>query len=47
MSYKLKLKNIKNFVFDVDGVFTDGSILVDSQVEEYRTFNTKDGIAVK
>lgn len=47
MSYKLKLKNIKNFVFDVDGVFTDGSILVDSQGEEYRTFNTKDGIAVK
>ena len=42
MSYKLKLKNIKNFVFDVDGVFTDGSILVDSQGEEYRTFNTKD-----
>ena len=28
-------------------MFTDGSILVDSQGEEYRTFNTKDGIAVK
>ncbi|HAV02825.1 MAG TPA: 3-deoxy-D-manno-octulosonate 8-phosphate phosphatase, partial [Chryseobacterium sp.] len=25
MSYKEKLKNIKAFVFDVDGVFTDGS----------------------
>ena len=27
MSYKTKLKKIKNFVFDVDGVFTDGSII--------------------
>ncbi|HAI79622.1 MAG TPA: 3-deoxy-D-manno-octulosonate 8-phosphate phosphatase, partial [Chryseobacterium sp.] len=26
MSYKAKLKNIKAFVFDVDGVFTDGSV---------------------
>ena len=26
MSYKTKLKNIKAFVFDVDGVFTDGSV---------------------
>ena len=41
MSYKLKLKNVKNFVFDVDGVFTDGSILVDSQGEEYRTLIQK------
>ena len=28
MSYKEKLVKIKNFVFDVDGVFTDGSIIV-------------------
>ena len=27
MSYKEKLVKIKNFVFDVDGVFTDGSII--------------------
>ena len=26
MSYKEKLKDIKAFVFDVDGVFTDGSV---------------------
>ena len=30
MIYKRKLINIKNFIFDVDGVFTDGSIIVDS-----------------
>ena len=28
MSYKSKLKDIKAFVFDVDGVFTDGSIVL-------------------
>tara|TARA_B100001109_G_C18715534_1_gene404551 strand:- start:227 stop:748 length:522 start_codon:yes stop_codon:yes gene_type:complete len=47
MSYKTKLKSIKNFVFDVDGVFTDGSITVDINGNELRQFSTRDGIAVK
>ena len=47
MSYKEKLIKIKNFVFDVDGVFTDGSIIVDNQGNEFRVFSTRDGIAVK
>ena len=47
MNYKEKLKEIKNFVFDVDGVFTDGSIVVDSNGNELRIFSTRDGIAVK
>ena len=47
MSYKEKLNKIKNFVFDVDGVFTDGIIYVDSQGNETRGFNSKDGIVVK
>ena len=47
MSYKKKLKSIKNFVFDVDGVFTDGSITVDINGNELRQFSTRDGIAVK
>lgn len=47
MIYKKKLRKIKNFIFDVDGVFTDGSIIVDSDGNEMRVFNTKDGIAVK
>ena len=47
MSYKEKLIKIKNFVFDVDGVFTDGSIIVDNSGNELRVFNTRDGIAVK
>ena len=37
MSYKTKLKKIKNFVFDVDGVFTDGSIIVDSEASPIDT----------
>ena len=40
MIYKKKLINIKNFIFDVDGVFTDGSIIVDSEGNEMRVFNT-------
>ncbi|MDA7810239.1 HAD-IIIA family hydrolase [Flavobacteriaceae bacterium] len=47
MNYKEKLNKIKTFVFDVDGVFTDGKIMVDSEGNESRSFNTKDGIAVK
>ncbi len=47
MSYKEKLVKIKNFVFDVDGVFTDGSIIVDNQGNEFRVFSTRDGITVK
>ena len=47
MNYKEKLNKIKTFIFDIDGVFTDGKIMVDSQGNESRSFNTKDGIAVK
>ena len=47
MNYKEKLKKIKTFVFDIDGVFTNGKIMVDSHGNESRSFNTKDGIAVK
>ncbi|MBT6447270.1 MAG: HAD hydrolase family protein [Flavobacteriaceae bacterium] len=46
MNYKEKLHIIKNFVFDIDGVFTNGLIMIDSSGNESRTFNTKDGIAI-
>ena len=42
-----RLKNIKAFLFDVDGVFTDGGLLADVNGEFYRTFNSKDGLAVR
>ena len=42
-----KLKNITTFIFDVDGVLTDGSILVNENGEQLRNFNTKDGYALQ
>jgi len=46
-SYKEYLANITTFIFDVDGVFTDGKVLVDSAGELLRTMNVKDGYALK
>lgn len=46
-SYKEYLQHITTFIFDVDGVFTDGSIIIDARGEMLRTMNTKDGFAVK
>lgn len=46
MSYKSKLKNIKAFVFDVDGVFTDGSIYLLPGGNMSRVMNVLDGYAV-
>lgn len=42
-----KLLNIKAFAFDVDGVLTDGGILADLNGELYRTFDSKDGMAIR
>lgn len=47
MSYKEYLKNINTFVFDVDGVLTDGDIQISTSGELLRTMNTKDGFALK
>ena len=38
---------IKAFAFDVDGVMTDGGILCDLEGELYRTFDSKDGFAIR
>ena len=45
--FKEELKHIRNFIFDIDGVFTDGSILIHEDGSMLRTMNTKDGYAVK
>ena len=42
-----KLKKIKAFVFDVDGVLTDGGLFADLNGEFYRTFDSKDGFALR
>ncbi len=46
-SYKEYLKHITTFIFDVDGVFTDGTIMIDANGEMLRTMHTKDGFALK
>lgn len=40
-------KEIDAFVFDVDGVFTNGDVLVTESGEQLRSFNTKDGYALQ
>lgn len=40
--------NIRCVIFDIDGVMTDGSIVVDSSGNElFKTFNVKDGLGVQ
>ncbi len=46
-NYKIYLNKIKTFIFDVDGVLTDGKVLITSEGEVYRAFDTKDGFALK
>ncbi len=41
------MNNITTFIFDVDGVLTDGTILVTTEGEMYRNMNIKDGYALK
>ncbi len=42
-----KFKNISCLVLDVDGVLTDGRLLVTESGEFLRSFNVKDGYAIK
>lgn len=45
-NFKEKLKNVKAFVFDVDGVFSS-TFLVERDAELLRFMNAKDGFAVR
>ena len=46
-SYKEYLANITTFIFDVDGVLTDGTITVTTDGEMLRSMSIKDGFALK
>ena len=46
-SYKELLIDITTFIFDVDGVLTDGTVTVTTDGELLRTMNVKDGFALK
>lgn len=42
-----KLKQIKAFVFDVDGVLSDGRVILHPDGDQIRTMSVKDGYALK
>ena len=46
-NYKEYLNDITTFIFDVDGVLTDGSVTITSKGELLRSMNVKDGYAIK
>ena len=46
-NYKALLPKITTFIFDVDGVLTDGKILMTDDGAFLRSVDTKDGYAMK
>lgn len=46
-SHKEYLQDITTFIFDVDGVFTDGTLLITTKGEMLRKMSVKDGYALK
>jgi 3-deoxy-D-manno-octulosonate 8-phosphate phosphatase (KDO 8-P phosphatase) len=40
-------KNIKCLILDVDGVLTDGGIILDNEGNEFKTFHVRDGHGIK
>ncbi|MFN2262360.1 MAG: KdsC family phosphatase [Psychroflexus sp.] len=46
-NYKELLNQITTFVFDVDGVMTDGALQISTSGDLLRTMNVKDGFAIK
>jgi len=46
-NYKEHLQNITTFIFDYDGVISDGTLIVIEDKEALRTGNVKDGYALQ
>ncbi|HPE42879.1 MAG TPA: HAD-IIIA family hydrolase [Bacteroidales bacterium] len=46
-NYKALLTKINTFIFDYDGVMTDGTIILNNNGEPFRTANVKDGYALQ
>ncbi len=47
INYKEHLHKITTFIFDYDGVMTDGRVILLSNTEQLRTGNVKDGYALQ
>jgi 3-deoxy-D-manno-octulosonate 8-phosphate phosphatase (KDO 8-P phosphatase) len=46
-NYRKILNQINTFVFDIDGVLTDGNVVIASDGEQLRTMNVRDGYALQ
>ena len=46
-NYKETLNRIDTFIFDVDGVFTNGVVVLNNDGEQLRTANVRDGYVVQ
>lgn len=42
-----RAKKIKLIIFDVDGVMTNGGLIIGDDGQEYKSFNTQDGLGMK
>jgi 3-deoxy-D-manno-octulosonate 8-phosphate phosphatase (KDO 8-P phosphatase) len=47
LNYKINLKNVELFVFDVDGVLSDGVVYLDADGEMMRNCHVRDSLAIK
>ena len=47
MNYKTKLKYINTFIFDVDGVLTDGTVTLFGNGEQVRKMSSRDGYSLQ
>jgi 3-deoxy-D-manno-octulosonate 8-phosphate phosphatase (KDO 8-P phosphatase) len=45
--YKEKLNSINTFIFDFDGVLSDGKVWVGANGDQIRNTNVKDGYAIQ
>ncbi len=46
-NYRKELDKINTFIFDIDGVMTDGNVIIASDGEQLRTMNVRDGYALQ
>lgn len=46
-NYKIRLNFINTFIFDFDGVFSDGTVILDPSGEMVRSMTTRDGYALQ
>lgn len=46
-NFKTRLNKVSTFIFDIDGVLTDNTVILMPDGEQVRTMNVKDGYAIQ